>query len=94
MVEEFKGEVAPKIITSVFTSNTQDGNLTNYGANILNSGPRGRQFSEYTKGLNEVLDMTDSVNSNADSISSDDFLSLMNINGPKKYMNWNCLQHA
>ena len=60
------------------TSNTQDGNPTNSGDNISTSVPHGRLCSDYYMGLNEVLDMTDLVNSNAVSICSDDFSFLMN----------------
>ena len=73
-----------KLIFSAVRSKTQDRNLTNSGANISSSGLHGRQCSEYYAGLNMVLDMKDSVNPNAVSLHSDDFLFLVNTNGPNK----------
>ena len=79
------GSVDPHIIVSVVRYKTQDGNLTNSRSNISTSRLHGHQCSEYYAGLNEVLDMTYSVNPNAVSLHSDDFLLLVNNNVPKKY---------
>ena len=76
--------MAPQLIISAVTSKTQDGNITYSRDNILTSVPHGRLYSDYYVGLNEVLDMTDLVNSNAVSIFSDDFSFVMNPNIDKK----------
>ena len=86
MGESSKCKMAPQIITSDVTSKTQYGNLTNSGSNISTSGPHGRRCSDYYVGLNEVLDMTDSVNKNAVSLRSVEFSFMMNPNGDKKYI--------
>ena len=49
-------------------------------------GPHVRYFSEYYAGLNQIIDMTDSVNTNDASICFSDFSFSMNPNGPKKYI--------
>ena len=81
MLEYLTCEVSPQIIISSDTATTQDGNLTDSRANILTSGTNGRRFSKYYAGINEVFDMTDSVNSNAVSLCSAGFTFLMNSNG-------------
>ena len=78
------GSVDPHIIVSVVRYKTQDGNLTNSRSNISTSRLHGHQCSEYYAGLNEVLDMTYSVNPNAVSLHSDDFLFLVDNNGHNK----------
>ena len=50
----------------------------------MTSGPHGRRCSDYCVGLNEVLDMTDSVNPNDISLRFVGFSFLMNPNGDKK----------
>ena len=80
----FKWEIAPQLIISAVKSKTQDGNLTNSGANILTSGPHGHWCSSWNVDLNKVLDMTDSVNPNYVSLHSADFSLLMNPNRAKK----------
>ena len=84
MGDIFKWKMAPQLIISAVTSNTQDGNLTNSGANILTSGPHGRQCYDYYVGLNEVLDMMDTVNTKSVSLRSADVSFLINPNGDKK----------
>ena len=84
MVDKSKCKMAPKLIISAVTSNTQDDNITNSGANIFTSGLHGRQSSEYYTVLNEVLNTIYSVNPNAVSIFSADFIFLTNTNGSKK----------
>ena len=79
-----KWEVAPQIIIIAVTSNTQYGNLTKYGSNILNRGPHRRQCSDYYSSLNKVLDMIDLVNPNDNTIHFTDFVFLVNPNGTKK----------
>ena len=62
-------EISPQLIISAVTSQTQDGNLTNYGANISTREPHVCGYSEYYLVLNKVLDMIDSVNPNDVSLS-------------------------
>ena len=76
--------MAPRIIIGAVMDNAQDRNFTDSGDNIFTSGPHGRRCSEYYAGLNEVLDMTDSVKYNFVSLFSDNFSFLMNPNGPIK----------
>ena len=79
-----KWKMVPQIIISSVTSKTQYGNLTYSGAKISTSGPHRRRCSDYYVGLNEVLDMTYSVNPNTVSICSGRFSFMVNPNGDKK----------
>ena len=85
MEEEYKWKMSPKIIISEVTYKTQDGNLANSRVNISTSGSHVFQFLEYYAGLNEILDVTDSVNPNSVSFRSADFPFLVNPNVSKKY---------
>ena len=76
--------MAPQLIISAVTSNTQYGNLTNSGDNILTSIPHGQLCSDYYMGLNEVLDMMDLGNLNDVSLRSGDFSFMIDPNGGKK----------
>ena len=77
--------MAPQLIISSVTSKTQDENLTNSGSNILVSGPLGQRCCDAYVGLNEVLDIMDSVNLNDVSLYSADFEFLINPNRDKKH---------
>ena len=84
MGETSKWKMAPHIIISAVTSKTQDGNLTNSGANISTSGTNGQQCYEYYMGLHEVLYTTNSVNPNAVSLRYSGFAFMMNPKRDKK----------
>ena len=84
MEESSNWKMAPQLIISDVTSNTQDRNLTDSVYNISTSGPHGRQCYYYYGVLNEVLDMTDLVNPNYVRLCSADFSFLMNPNEDKK----------
>ena len=75
----------PQLIISAVTSNTQNGNITKSRANIYTIGPHGYRCSEYHAGLNEVLEMTKSVNLNTVSLCSTDFSFTINTNVANKY---------
>ena len=78
--DKCKWKMDPQLIISAVTSNTQNGNITKSRANIYTIGPHGYRCSEYHAGLNEVLEMTKSVNLNTVSLCSTDFSFLMNTN--------------
>ena len=65
-------------------SKTHDGKLTKSESNISTSGPHGIRCSEYYMGLNEVLEILDSINPNPVSLCSTDFAFVINPNGNKK----------
>ena len=66
----FKWKNPPELIISAVTPKTQYGKLNKSGSKISSSGPHGRRCSDYYVGLNEVLDMTESVNPNPVSLFS------------------------
>ena len=80
MEEISKWKMDLQLIIIDVTAKTQDGILTNSGANISTSGPHGRWCSDYYVGLNEVLETTDLVNPNTVSLRSDYFEFPMNPN--------------
>ena len=79
-MEDIKWEVAPQLIIITATNKIQSGNLSESSTNISTIGTNGCWCSEYYAGINEVLDMIDSVNPNSVSICSAYFAFMMNPN--------------
>ena len=82
IMEYLNWAVALKLIISDVTSKTKDVTLTDSGANILTSDPHRRRCSDYYAGINNVLNIIDSVNPNTVSLHSTDFECLINSYGP------------